>query len=454
MRLNVYSPAVASALSDSPHSRPMLAGGLARYLLALVYSAMVSYAYHVLSLSWSYFGFTYQLTNDLLLYAACIVASGPAVMLVARPTTFAQAAAWFIYALIFLPCMLVPVMQFSNDVSRLTEVFTATLTGCVIFMFLVRADVRRIAPPALPPQLFWVTLLIAWFAMLTLVVVSFGAKFRFVGLNDIYSQRFEAADAATNPIVRYSIALLGSAIDPFFVAIGLYTRRYWVSGAGALAQIILFGTLAAKAVLLSPLFVVGAFFLRDGRGAMRGPMLLYGLTGAFLITLPLLISYDPMGGGLNDLISLLYMRTLLISGTTFGVYEQFFSVFPLTYYSNNSLVSLFVSYPYGGLSVGQTVQQYLIPSSAFDLGELNANFLATDGLAALGIVGVPLASAVGAVVLRVMSRFVAHDRTMLMVSGGTGFMLSLANTSMLTSLVTGGGLLFCALVFLAPINRD
>ncbi|VVS98442.1 putative membrane protein [Sphingomonas sp. EC-HK361] len=453
-----YSPPDRQMRTDvdagSTQAGTMLAGGLGRYLLALIYAFALCYAYHVLSLWWDYFGFTYRLTNDVLLYGACIVAATPALLLVARPTTFAQAAGWFVYALIFLPCLLVPVMQFSDDLGRLAQVFGATLSGCFAFLALVRGDVRRIKAPVIPSQLFWGALFALWLAMLVMVVVSFGAQFQFVGVDDIYNQRFDAAEAATNPVVRYSIALLGSAIDPFLVAAGLHTRRYWIAGAGALAQITLYGTLAAKAVLLSPLFVIGAYFLRDGHSAMRGRLLLVGLIGVFVLTLPLLMRYDPLGGSINQFVSLLYMRTLLIAGATYGVYEQFFSLFPLTYYSNNSLVSLFVTYPYGTLSVGQTVQQFLIPSSAFELGELNANFLATDGMAALGIVGVPLASVVGAFALRIMSRFVAEERTMLMVAGGTGFMLALANTSLLTSLVTGGGLLFCALVFLAPLDRD
>ena len=459
MQLTAYSTPVPHNLigmptTDGADAGTMLTGWLWRYVLALIYAFALCYAYYVLSPWWDYFGFTYKLTDDPLLYGACFVAAAPAVMLVARPTTFAQAAAWFIYALVFLPCLLVPVMQFSDGLGRLAQVFGATLVGCVAFMLLVRSNVRRIAAPVVPPQLFWGTLFALWLGMLVLVVTSFGAKFQFVGVDDIYNQRFAAAGSTANPLVRYSIALLGSAIDPFLIAAGLHTRRYWIAAAGALAQVVLFGTLAAKAVLLSPLFVVGAFFLGERRAAMRGVRLLMGLIGVFIATVPLLLQYDPLGSSVNQLVSLLYMRTLLISGATYGVYEQFFSLFPITYYSNNSIVALVVQYPYGGMSVGQTVQQYLIPSSVFEMGELNANFLATDGIAALGLFGVPFASALGAYVLRIMSRFVAEERTMLMVAGGTGFMLSMANTSVLTSLITGGGLVLAVLVFLAPLGRD
>jgi hypothetical protein len=250
--------------------------------------------------------------------------------------------------------------------------------------------------------------------------------------------------------VRYAIALLASAMDPFLIAIGLYNRRYWIIALGASTQVILFGTLAARAVLLSPFLVIGAYFLTDRRGEMRGNLMLIGLLGIFVVTSPLLVRYNPLGGGLDQLTTLIYLRIFLISGATYGVYEQFFALYPLTYFSNNNLVSLLVDYPYGDLSVGQAVLQFLVPITRSDIPELNANFLATDGMAAIGVIGVPVASALAGFVLRILSRFVPQQRTMLMVAAGTGFILSLANTSLLTSLVTGGGLLLTALVCLVP----
>lgn len=432
----------------------LLVGGGVRYALALTYSGALCYAYSILSQFWDYFGFTYKLTSQPLLLFACIVAAMPAFLLVARPITFAQAAAWFIYALVFLPCLLVPVMQFSENLARVMEVFAVTLVGCFAFVALVRRDVPRIAPPAVPAQLFWAVVVMLWVGMLVLVIASFGARFQFVGSDEIYEQRFGAASPASNPAVRYSIALLTSAIDPFILAVGLHTRRYWLAGAAAGSQVLLFGTLAAKAALLSPIFVVGAFLLGNGRERMRGDWLFAGLIGLCVVTLPSLIQYDPRDGGINELVTLIYLRTMLISGVAYGVYDQFFSLYPFTYYSNNSLVGLFIPYPYGSLSVGQTVMQFLLPTNNFEIGELNANFLATDGMAALGIGGVPLASIAGAEVLRLLSRFVAQRRTMMAVAGGTGFILSLANTSLFTSLVTGGGIVFFALVWLAPMGRD
>lgn len=430
-----------------------LAGGLVRYVLALLYAFALCYAYDVISDWWAYFGFTYLLDDEWMLYAACIVAALPAVLLSPRPSTFAQASSWFLYILVFLPCMLVTVMQFSGGTDAVIKVFASIFIACLLFMVIARGEVSRWNIPEIPARAFWLGLLGLWLVLMTLVLYSFRTSFQIVGSDDIYNQRFIGASVVGNPIVRYSIALLASSINPFMIGLGLFTRRYWVTGLGIGSQVVLFGTLAAKAVLLSPVFVVGVYFLGDRQNRMRGNLLLVGLLGVFVVTSPLLATYNPIGTDLDQLTSLIYMRTLLISGATFGVYEQFFAIYPLTYFSNNNIISWFITYPYGDLSVGQAVQSSLIAPTSADIGELNANFLATDGVAALGLWGVPIAATFCGLILRLMSKFLPEERTMLFTACGTGFLLSLANTSLLTSLVTGGGLILTALVAAAPLKR-
>jgi hypothetical protein len=444
---------------DSADHKQLAVGGLAfagrltRYVLALLFAFALCYAYEILSEWWAYFGFTYQLNNDWVRVGACFVAAIPAALLVARPATFAQVAAWFLYVLVFLPCMLVTVMQFSSGEGHVFVVFGSIWLATLLFVLLTSGEDRRIRIFEVPPSLFWVGIWILWAALMTLVLYTFRGDYQIVGSDDIYNQRFVGAGVADNPIVRYSLALLASAINPFLIGVGIHTRRYWISAVGIGSQIALFGTLAAKAVLLSPMVIVAVYMLGAGPTKMRGNLVLVGLLGLFVVTLPLLVNYNPVGGGLNELTSLIYMRTLLISGATFGVYEQFFSIYPTTYFSNNNIISWFVTYPYGDLSVGQAVQSSLIATAGADIGELNASFLATDGIAALGVIGVPVAALLCAFVLRVISKFVPEDRTMLMAASGAGFFMSLSNTSILTSLVTGGGLVLTILVCVAPLGR-
>lgn len=421
------------------------------FAMVLLYAIAMALAYEILATWWAYFGFTYRLTDSAPIYAACVLAAVPSVLLTHRAKNFAQGAAWIIYLLVFLPSMIVPVMQYSSNAEKVMEVFLITWISCVVFLLLCRRNVLRVELPRINPRVFWWSIGALWLAMLLLILVGFGSTFRFVGLQDLYTQRFEGADVAgRSALIRYSIAILGSAIDPFLIAYGLYSRRYWISGIGMFGQIILFGTMAARAVLLSPLFVVAVWFMKDELGRMRGQRFLLGLFVLVALTFPFLMTYNPIAGGINDLLTLVYLRTLLISGSMFGVYEQFFSLGDLTYYSHTNIGALFVEYPFGSISVGQAVMQYLVPATGLDLGEANANFLATDGIAALGVAGIPVATLITGFILLGMSKLVPPRRTMLMIAAGTGFILSLANTSVLTSLITGGGLLLTLIIAVAP----
>ncbi|MBA4307908.1 MAG: hypothetical protein C0429_14350 [Sphingopyxis sp.] len=428
-----------------------LFSALFRFSASLVYAIVLCYAYEILSLSWAYFGFTYRLTDNRILYAACVIAALPALLLSSRPKTFAECAAWFLYSLVYLPCLIVPVMQFSSDLDRLLQIFGTTFVGCILFLLISRGEVQRIRIKEIPSQIFWGGLAAIWAMLMLIIYVSFEGAIQFVGFDSVYDQRFAGAEAATVS-ARYAIAILSSAIDPFLIAAGLYTKRYWITGIGIFSQFFLFGTLAARAVLLSPLFIIGVFLLSDKNGNMKGNLFLIGMLLVIALTAPFLANYNPVGGGINNILTLIYLRTLLISGAIFGVYEQFFALYPLTYFSNNNIISSFVQYPYGDLSVGQAVMLTLIPSAARDIGELNANFLATDGIAALGVAGVPIVSTIVAVVLRFFSRLVPPERTVLFASSGTAFILSMANTSLLTSLVTGGGVLLVLLIAFAPLK--
>ena len=428
-------------------------GAIFRFGACLLYAAMLCFAYEVLSQRWAYFGFTYRLIDSELLYPACVFAAIPAILLKQRPGTFAEGAAWFLYIFVYIPSLIVPVMQFPSEIGDTLDTYGMTFAGSVIFLAISRGEVSRIKINAITPKLFWGSLAAFWAILMIIIGYAFREKINFVGVSDIYVQRF-AASEISNVVTRYSLALMTSSINPFIIAVGLYARKYWLVVIGVATQIFLFGTFAAKGVLLSPLFVISVYFMFDKCGKMRGNLFIIAVLFIVSATFPFLFSYRPMGGGINDLITLIYLRTLLISGAMFGVYQKIFATFPLTYYSDHSIISSFIQYPYGDLSVGQVVSLYLIPSADRNISEYNASFLATDGIAALGLGGVPIASAATALILRFMSRFIPPERTVLMVAVGTSFILSLANTSLLTSLITGGGILAVALISLAPLSRN
>jgi len=136
------------------------------------------------------------------------------------------------------------------------------------------------------------------------------------------------------------------------------------------------------------------------------------------------------------------MRSYGMGGALTGVYGEYFSTHPYTYYSHVNVVGLFIPYPYK-LSVGEEV--------GFDLMgrwlNANANFWATDGIAAAGYAGVVLIGViVGAFLVFCNGTMKSEIRRLAFISF-IPFIMSVSNSSFFTSLFTGGGGVLLVLLY-------
>lgn len=127
-----------------------------------------------------------------------------------------------------------------------------------------------------------------------------------------------------------------------------------------------------------------------------------------------------------------------------GVYADFFATNPITYYSHINFISLFVAYPYT-MSIGE-----LIGSDALGFAGLNANanFWATDGIAALGIPGIIIIGAIIGFCLLVANSIIAPSERRLSFLAVVPFIMSVTNASFFTGVLTGGGGLLLLLIYL------
>jgi hypothetical protein len=123
------------------------------------------------------------------------------------------------------------------------------------------------------------------------------------------------------------------------------------------------------------------------------------------------------------------------------MYINFFSSHPFTYYSHINIVSWLVHYPYQ-LSLGEVIGFDLVGD---DL-DANANFYATDGVAAMGAIGVVVAGAAFGLVLCVADAL-TRNRLRLACTAMIAFVMNLSNSSLFTSLITGGGAVLLCLLY-------
>lgn len=305
-----------------------------------------------------------------------------------------------------------------------------------------------------PAKYFWVGFAGAYVLLTVLVIYQFGDQLRLVGVDDIYVQRFAGGEAAGGRFMLYAVAFLSNVFNPFLIVAGLATRRPWLVALGTVGQVLMFATLAARSTVISPVLIIGAWYLFRKTGTASGLAVSSALTAAVVALLPFLASYNPVGGGINLLLTIVYFRTLLISGAAFGVYDNFFSFSPHTYLSHSIVGRFLVDYPYGDYSVGEVVGLFLLPAFGRNILEYNANFLATDGIAAFGLVGVPVAAFVLGLVLVILSRAVPRAKTGVAAAMSVPFLMSVSNGSLFASMLTGGGLLLVLLIYLSDDALD
>ena len=146
------------------------------------------------------------------------------------------------------------------------------------------------------------------------------------------------------------------------------------------------------------------------------------------------------------ILSLMFMRTFGTPGLTMAWYQDFFQRNPLTHYSHVTGVNWFVQYPYMnpiGIEIGTSY-------SGDPTLDANANFWATDGLAASGLIGVVLVSIFCAFLFWVLDSVASKHElpfTALLISFTA---LNLANLSIFTTLLSGGLGFLIVILYLMP----
>ncbi len=249
-------------------------------------------------------------------------------------------------------------------------------------------------------------------------------------------------------MAEYAIGFLSYGFNPFLIAFGLETKRWQFVVGGIAGQVLMFATMALRSTLISPILIIGIWLLMGRRGKY-GTLKIAGALAALATVLLPLMNYYFVGPGLNDLLTIIYMRTMTLPGVSFGVYENVFSMYPHTYMSHSMVGRLFIHYPYGNYQVGEVVGLYLVPSFGQFALDYNSNFLATDGLAGFGLIGLPAVSAILALVLIGAGRFVPDARTRLAAAAAVPFVVNLSNTSLFQSMMEGGGIVLFAILFLS-----
>lgn len=430
--------------------------------LAFLYCAIYIWIYSEISIVWSYIGARFVGIDPFFAAGLCLVTAVLALLIPSPkshliPSVFVT----LIYLVVFIPSIITPYLQgFSPKV----ELFKSHIALVLGFLALAKisalSGVSRRLPIKPPRNVALFVILGIWAGLNLYVLYVFRGNISISSPEEVYDKRFAADYIIGGGLVVYAIANLAGSINPFLLALGMAERRVYFIGLAVASNILLFSTVALRAHLVNMIFCVGLFLLfrmkltNERRIAliMAAPLVLC------MLFAPFMPYYGVENSAMDQIISLVVFRTLEMPGILYGCYLDFFSIFPQTYYSHIRPVGLIIPYPYGMLQLGQVVGDYIAPQSGLETLNVNASFLATDGIAAIGLAGVVAISALVGLIIRFIGQLVTAIDPRIVMVALLPVITNLSNSSLFTTALTGGGIISVLILAAWPgstrVQRD
>lgn len=426
----VYRPG-----GESWHLVSSVGPRLVTALIGSLYALFLLWTYQELSSQWDYLGFWYQPQPTWVTATSVSMVGLLGLCLPTQNWTVVGFAKWVLYFLLFVPSLMIPPQQGVLPFNELIPLELLIWGSAAAFTLLLR-DGRPFAPLRLTRAVFWTGVLGAWGIGNVAIYMVFGESLNFVGIDQVYEQRASVATLA-GALIVYVMGMLGGAINPFLLVVGITRRQPVLVGLAVVGQLLIYATLAGKVVLGSTLLTIGTLFaFRHGRVVFAR---IHTAVVFFAVLGPIVAIPRATTGILSTISDLVYMRILLLPGVLVGVYSDFFLRYPVTYFSHSLIGRPFSEYPYGVESVGQVIGRYVTPSANIEVNNYNANFIAADGIAGFSSWGVPLIFLLTGLWLWFVSRLVGRIDRPIACAVLMPFVVSLADASLFTAILTGGG---------------
>lgn len=354
----------------------------------------------------------------------------------------AQSIAGLIYILCYVPIQQGLLFSVEREyVELLPAQFALALSMILIFR----------AASSGPVQLKEISFQFAWMdyvigvltiSTLVLIIVINIRHMRLVSFEDVYDLRLDTTSANSSPIVGYLSSWVSYCFLSYFSARGLIHRKWKYLGLSLVGSIILYMTAGAKASLLMIPMTVGVVLLWQNGGGFLGRALVV-LVGIIIF----LLSLSSDEGFSMWAKSIILVRTIGNSGWTASKYLEYFEINGYTFYTHiGPINTVFGGYPYGDYSLGQLIG---IQFSGTPEANFNASFWASDGLAAMGVVGIYIITLPLIVFLYLLNRLTMVFHHRFTVSWFIGFAVAVLNVPFTTAILSGGGGIILLLTWIA-----
>lgn len=396
--------------------------------------------YHVVIVPvWRYAGFQSLATPA---HAACgaLLAILPSFWMPIQLKRPSQILYWLLYLLVVVPVCLVPIYALQDQSSG-----PLVFAGCIVAMLGLAGMIYRI--PVLPLVRFQLksyefTAILALLSAMsyTLIIAAFGLHFRYVALSEVYVIRsqFEETLSQTTPLVAYAVCWQMYVVNPLLMVMGFMSRRPFLAVAGLAGQMAIYSVSGFRDVLFSAAFLLYLFWvMRPGkpfgiRMALSWTAIFGAAAGLDLLGISRTFS------------ALIQERMTGTPGLLTGYYYDFFSTHPKALLGHSIFKSI-VDYPYA-LEPRQMIGYVYYHDSGMSA---NANLWA-DAYANFGYIGILCFTLLLAAFMWLYDSSSA-GRSLY----GAALVIALpafavANSGLLTSLLTHGMGLAMVLMYLMP----
>jgi len=368
-------------LASLAFSRLVLLGSVMFYALCIG----VGHEFY-LSREQLFWGFNSPHYNVFSIVVAIIFVVLPSCVLplsVSRPSTV------FLYSLVFfvyIPSVVIAMLNYEDSLSRYFWVFLSFCIGIVFCSVVVRMFGADIEGGKGPSATLILLNIFGAFVCFFFLFDAYKDILSFSGLNDIYAQRERGA--ATSLFIGYCQVYLAYVFGPLLFVYGLVYKRIIVLVFASFCFVLVFMITAERTIILLPFALFAICFVFKRRGFVNSNIsYLFLLSGVVILVIS--ASYQT-SNFISQLGVYFFTRVIAIPGLFVSQYYDLFSTQGYTHWSHVSLIGRLAEVPPAYINddkwpaLGKILAERVLGIES----QSNANFVATDGVAAWGGVGV------------------------------------------------------------------
>ncbi|WP_454628664.1 hypothetical protein [Bradyrhizobium cenepequi] len=244
-------------------------------------------------------------------------------------------------------------------------------------------------------------------------------------------------------VIQYAIGNVNGALIPFAIAYALSRGRRWIAAWLSLVSLLYFPITLTKTAIFAAPFIIFMSVV-SSRLEPRISVILSLLVPLSIGVLSVAgVGEHNLSVLRHSIFGLLNFRLLAIPSSSLDHYFEFFHHHQLTHFCQVSLLNPLMTCPY-------TEQLGVTFANEYGMGNMNASLFATEGVASVGPVWMPLAALASGLVLAIANKTSAGLAPRFVLISGAIVPITLMNVPLSTTLLSNGLALLMLLWWLTP----